>query len=135
MPTGSDTAYPRLKANPTERELEAIYTSTTEEIQLARQSTKGEVAHVGFLVLLKTFQRLGYPDLSFRGACSDRSAHSCYQPDRNYQSRLGRLRCLSHSQTSPNRYSKFFEFTSLQIRCSYQIVSKSVTFKSDIPEI
>jgi hypothetical protein len=25
MPTVSDTAYPRLKANPTEQELEAIY--------------------------------------------------------------------------------------------------------------
>ena len=63
MPTVSDTAYPRLKANPTERELETIYTPTLEEIQLAQQSTKGEVAHVGFLILLKTFQRLGYPVL------------------------------------------------------------------------
>ena len=63
MPTVSDTAYPRLKANPTERELETIYTPTVEEIQLAQQSTKGKVAYVSFLILLKTFQRLGYPVL------------------------------------------------------------------------
>ncbi|WP_346294450.1 DUF4158 domain-containing protein [Sphaerothrix gracilis] len=63
MPTVSDTAYPRLKANPTERELESIYTPTTDEIQLAQQSTKGSTARVGFLILLKTFQRLGYPVL------------------------------------------------------------------------
>ena len=61
MPTVSDTAYPRLKANPTQQELEAIYTPILEEIQMAQQSTKGKVAHIGFLILLKTFQRLGYP--------------------------------------------------------------------------
>ena len=63
MPSISDTAYPRLKTNPTERELEAIYTPTADEISLSQQTTKGKVAHLGFLVLLKAFQRLGYPVL------------------------------------------------------------------------
>lgn len=61
MPTVSDTAYPRLKSHPTERELETIYTPTQEERHLAQRSTKGKAAYVGFLILLKTFQRLGYP--------------------------------------------------------------------------
>ncbi len=61
MPTVSDTAYPRLKSHPTERELETIYTPTLEERYLAQHSTKGKAAYVGFLILLKTFQRLGYP--------------------------------------------------------------------------
>lgn len=61
MPTVSDTAYPRLKSHPTERELEIIYTPTAEERDLAQQSTKGQAAYIGFLILLKTFQRLGYP--------------------------------------------------------------------------
>ena len=61
MPTVSDTAYPRLKSHPTERELETIYTPTLEERHLAQRSTKGKAAYVGFLILLKTFQRLGYP--------------------------------------------------------------------------
>ena len=63
MPSIPDTAYPRLKSYPTERELETIYTPTPGEISLAQQVTKGKVAHLGFLILLKTFQRLGYPVL------------------------------------------------------------------------
>ena len=56
MPTISDTAYPRLKCHPTERELEIIYTPTAEERYLAQQSTKGPALYIGFLILLKTFQ-------------------------------------------------------------------------------
>jgi len=37
-----------------------IYTPTTSEIELAEQVAKGQTAKLCFLVLLKTFQRLGY---------------------------------------------------------------------------
>src|SRR5271157_4148454 len=55
-----ETAYPRLKSGVAARELIEIYTPSPEELALAVQATRGEVAYLGFLVLLKTFQRLGY---------------------------------------------------------------------------
>lgn len=55
-----DTAYPRLKTTVSAQDLLKIYTPTPTEKALAAQSTKGAVAYVGFLILLKTFQRLGY---------------------------------------------------------------------------
>lgn len=61
MPSIQDTAYPRLRSQLSARELADISTPTREEVDLARSVTKGEVARLGFLVLLKTFQRLGYP--------------------------------------------------------------------------
>lgn len=60
MPSLQDTAYPRLKHNVTDKELATIYTPTLEELSLAAQATKGSSAKLGFLILLKTFQRLGY---------------------------------------------------------------------------
>ena len=61
MPTIQETAYPRLRNNVTPKELAAIYTPTPEELALAQQFTaNGSATRLGFLVLLKTFQRLGY---------------------------------------------------------------------------
>lgn len=56
-----DTAYPRLKSHPTPHDLAAVYTPTWEEVALANATAKGTAARVCFLVLLKTYQRLGYP--------------------------------------------------------------------------
>jgi TnpA family transposase len=65
MPTVQETAYPRLKSNITLQELTAIYTPTTEELTFAKQSTiNGSNTRLGFLILLKTFQRLGYAVLN-----------------------------------------------------------------------
>jgi hypothetical protein len=61
VPTIQETAYPRLRNNVTPKELAAIYTPTPEELALAQQFTaNGSATRLGFLVLLKTFQRLGY---------------------------------------------------------------------------
>ncbi len=60
MPTEPETAYPRFKSTVTDRELREVYTPTPDECDLARQNTTGGVAQVAFLILLKTFQRLGY---------------------------------------------------------------------------
>jgi Domain of unknown function (DUF4158) len=60
VPTRAETAYPRLKNYVTSRELIEIYTPTQQELALANQYTKKEATKLGFLVLLKTFQRLGY---------------------------------------------------------------------------
>jgi TnpA family transposase len=60
MPTVHETAYPRLKSSVSHRELTDLYTPTEAELELAGRASKGETARLGFLVLLKTFQRLGY---------------------------------------------------------------------------
>ncbi len=60
MPTVAETAYPRLKNQVTSRELIEIYTPTSAELKLAKQHTRKKATQLGFLVLLKTFQRLGY---------------------------------------------------------------------------
>jgi len=60
MPTIQETAYPRLKSAVSAADLVAVYTPTPEDLMLAKQVTRGKLAFLGFLILLKTFQRLGY---------------------------------------------------------------------------
>lgn len=60
MPTIQETAYPRLKNHVSARDLASIYTPNLDELALAKQVTRGVVAQLGFLILLKVFQRLGY---------------------------------------------------------------------------
>jgi TnpA family transposase len=60
----SDTAYPRFKTHLTQAELEQFYTPTDEELAFCINATRLPTTQFGFLVLLKTFQRLGYFVLS-----------------------------------------------------------------------
>jgi hypothetical protein len=60
MPGISDTAYPRLKPNPSAQELDEVYTPNLFEGSWVEQRTREPVPRTGLLVLLKTFQRLGY---------------------------------------------------------------------------
>jgi TnpA family transposase len=60
MPSPQDTAYPILKADYTPRELQAHFEPTQAELKLAEQVARSPAAQLAFLVLLKTFQRLGY---------------------------------------------------------------------------
>ncbi len=60
MPSPRDTAYPVLKACPSDKELQEIYTPTVEEIAFARRKTRLPAQFFSVLLLLKTFQRLGY---------------------------------------------------------------------------
>lgn len=60
MPTVRETAYPRLKSSISRRELVEFYTPTKAEVELASRASRGEGARLAFLVMLKTFQRLGY---------------------------------------------------------------------------
>ena len=61
MPTIHDTAYPRLKSSISEKELNEIYTPTADEFDLAHSLTNSTAMRIGFLVLLKTFQRPLHP--------------------------------------------------------------------------
>lgn len=60
MPNISDTAYPRLKATPSNKELEKIFTPTPEEWRFAWERTSSELQTLRLLIWLKVFQRLGY---------------------------------------------------------------------------
>jgi len=60
MPGIQETAYPRLRSRLSLRELEEVYSPTNDDLEFARRVTKGATAQLGFLVLLKTFQRLGH---------------------------------------------------------------------------
>ncbi len=60
MPAIHDTVYPRLRSTYPTADLIRLYTPTADEIALAETVTKGLPARLGFLILLKTFQRLGY---------------------------------------------------------------------------
>ena len=56
----AETAYPRLKNQIREKKLTEIYAPTLEELNLDSQHARKGATKLGFLVLLKTFQRLGY---------------------------------------------------------------------------
>jgi hypothetical protein len=58
MPYVTDTASPRLKAHPTAKELDEIYTPNLFEVVFAEERTRQPAPRVGLLLLLKTFQRL-----------------------------------------------------------------------------
>jgi Domain of unknown function (DUF4158) len=60
MISPADTAYPLLKASPTARDLDELYTPDLFELGFAEQRTRDATSCLGLLVLLKTFQRLGY---------------------------------------------------------------------------
>jgi hypothetical protein len=60
MPGISDTAYPRLKPNPSAKEMDEVYSPNLFECSWVEQRTREPVPWIGLLVLLKTFQRLGY---------------------------------------------------------------------------
>ncbi len=55
-----DTVYPRFKKNMSRKEINNLYTPTVEEIAIAQKRKRGRSNHLYFLVMMKTFQRLGY---------------------------------------------------------------------------
>ena len=55
-----ETAYPRLKADPSPQELDDIYTLRPDEIAFIDQTVKRPVARTAAFLYLKLFQRMGY---------------------------------------------------------------------------
>jgi hypothetical protein len=55
-----ETAYPRIRSNLSDKDLDELYTPTPDDLAFIERSTQSSVAAFGGLVLLKTFQRLGY---------------------------------------------------------------------------
>jgi TnpA family transposase len=60
VPVITDTAYPRLASSPSSIELEEAFTPKTAELAFAARRTRRPGPRLALLVLLKTFQRLGY---------------------------------------------------------------------------
>ena len=60
MPIIADTAYPRLTASPSPIELDEAFTPSAAELAFAVRRTRRPGPRLALLVLLKTFQRLGY---------------------------------------------------------------------------
>ena len=56
----SRTAYPQFKRYPSNKELHELYTPTEEEIKFVSSRTKSKTGFLGLMVMLKSFQRLGY---------------------------------------------------------------------------
>jgi TnpA family transposase len=54
------TAYPKFKQFPDAKELAELYTPTETEIKLVKFKTKSHEGFLCFMVMLKSFQRLGY---------------------------------------------------------------------------
>jgi hypothetical protein len=59
VPVIADTAYPRLTSHPTALEMES-FTPTPDELSFVEQCTRVPGSRLALLILLKTFQRLGY---------------------------------------------------------------------------
>ena len=55
-----ETAYPRLKADPSVQDLDEIYTLTSDEIAFIDKTVKRPTARTVAFLYLKLFQRLGY---------------------------------------------------------------------------
>ncbi|WP_374350674.1 DUF4158 domain-containing protein, partial [Chitinimonas sp.] len=60
MTTLSETAYPRLKADPSLKELRDVYTPTEAEIEFVKGVIQRPLSRLAVLIHLKIFQRLGY---------------------------------------------------------------------------
>ena len=60
MLSASDTSYPLLKASPTGRELQELFTPNLFELGFAVENTRQPIPRLGLLLLLKSFQKLGY---------------------------------------------------------------------------
>ena len=54
------TAYPRFKRRPTAKELAEVYTPTAEDLAFVRGIARGAAPTLTAMVLLKSFERLGY---------------------------------------------------------------------------
>ncbi|RXU29223.1 hypothetical protein, partial [Pseudomonas syringae] len=60
MATLHETAYPRLKPDPTAKELDEIYTPSGGEVRLARSMATQPTPQLAVLIHQMMFQRLGY---------------------------------------------------------------------------
>lgn len=134
----SDTAYPRLKTNFNAGELERWYTPTLEERTLCAQVLRGQNTRLGFLLSLKTFQRLGYfvasdqiPDAIIEHLAKiekqlvDRQALAQYDVSRTRKTHMGLIR----------RYLDVRSFDSEALKLLCQALVDAALTKEELADI
>lgn len=60
MPSIQETAYPRLKSSPTPKDLDKLFSPTSEEITWVKTRARHSFSQLGLIIMLKTFQCLNY---------------------------------------------------------------------------
>jgi hypothetical protein len=103
-----------LKSNPSPNELATVYTPTREKTALADRVARGEIAHLGFLVLLKTF-----PAARLFHSTSRAGDHRAYRqhPRISRCARwFGRLRRVRNLPTACHRHSRSLKGEALWCR-------------------
>ncbi|MES2356236.1 MAG: Tn3 family transposase [Pseudomonadota bacterium] len=111
----SDTAYPRLKSNINASDLAHWYTPSPEELIFCDSIVRGPNTRLGFLLALKTFQRLGYfltsneiPDAIIEHIASieeeipSRALLQQYDQSRSRKTHVGRIRKFLDVKTFNN---------------------------------
>lgn len=134
----SDTAYPRLKTSFNAGELERWYTPTPEERAFCTLALRGQSTRFGFLLSLKTFQRLGYfvtsdqiPDAIIGHLAEiekqpvDRQALAQYDVSRSRKTHMGLIR--RNLGVSP------FNSEALKLLC--QALADAALTKDDLADI
>jgi hypothetical protein len=78
----SDTAYPRFKSRLAQTELDRFYTVTDAERACCDSNTRSSSTRLGFALLLKSYQRLGYlvPSEQVPSAIAEHVATSMGEP-------------------------------------------------------
>ena len=60
MLTVQETAYPRLKSNPTPKELDKLFSPILKELNWTKMHSRNPFSQLNFLIMLKVFQCLNY---------------------------------------------------------------------------
>ena len=134
----SDTAYPRLKTSFNAGELDRWYTPTLEERTFCASVVRGQSTRLGFLLSLKTFQRLGYfvtsdqiPDAivghlaEIEKQSVDRQTLAQYDVSRSRKAHMGLIR--RHLTVNP------FDSEAFKLLC--QALSDAALTKDDLADI
>jgi len=134
----SDTAYPRLKTSFNAGELERWYSPTPEEHDFCAKAVRGQSTRFGFLLMLKTFQRLGYfvtsdqiPDAIIAHLAEiekipvDREALKHYDVSRARKTHVGLIR----------RYLNVSQFNSEAYKLLCQALVDTALTKDDLVDI
>ena len=126
------TAYPRFKRNPTRRELEEVYSPTSDEVDWATATAREDVHRLHLLLWLKSFQRLGYfPDLAEIPAPVVNQIRSCLsslpelQVDSSVQPGYGQDRTLYRHQQAVRDYLQVQTFGDVARQAVITIVQRS----------
>jgi hypothetical protein len=115
----SRTAYPQFKRYPSKKELHELYTPTPEEIKFVSSRSKSKTGLLGLMVMLKSFQRLGYfthPELVPQPIIIH--LRTCLELDERVSS-IPSLRSIRYYQEAIRDYLKISPYNNRYFRSSH----------------